>query len=478
MTSTFRYFSVAVLLLVVVTLLVMNDFASLWNGAEASLAWESAAPGGSHILPAMFLNWVWEQTHGNLFLMRLPSVLWLLMAGAGFFYLARPLFGLRTTVTALLVAGTSMGLPNLAKMATPDSWLFALHLIGFVLLLRHIKQPDGDWRWWFYAVVFASGLIAPWYSLVYFSMLATFILGRPGQARQLWRLQAWLPALLAVAVCWFSGTLEWRPDWFFVHQNRPGGYLLLLLGYLPFAGFILSGLRDYAPKLHKGDEMAVLIFAGFMAGMMAQSPAIYFVPALLIARQMDAYFLPVFPYRNFVKAGAVLHLIAAFFGSLILFFGGVYYLQGAGFRVAALIAGAYWSMSFVGVIGLYGMHRRWAIGGPILAGAFALLLFWLSGYPLLEARRKLELDLTNALPADAEALVYVQCGYHEALPAMAAYVRREFPQTTLVANERKVSGLKRPFYLISRTEIVSCASMFRADSTAAALRLYHCLQTE
>lgn len=478
MTATFRYFSLAVSLLIAVTLLVMNDVASLWNGAEASLAWESAAPEGSRFLPAIILNWIWMQTDGNLFLLRLPSVLWLLMASAGFFYLARPLFGLRVTVTALLVAGTSIGLPNLAKTATPDSWLFAMHLVGFVLLLRHIKQPAGPWRWWLYAVVFMSGLIEPWAALIYFSMAAAFLLGRPGQGRLLWRLQPWLPALAAMAVCWLSGTLEWRPDWFWVNQNQPGSYLLVLLGYLPFAGFILSGLRDYAPKLYKGDEMAASLTAGFVAGLLAQSPAIYFVPALLIARQMDAYFLPVYPFRNFVKTGAVLHLIAAFFGSLALFFGGIYYLQGAGFRVAALIAGAYWSLSFVGVIGLYGMHRRWAIGGPMLAGAFTLLLFWLSAYPLLEARRKTEFGIMDVLPADTEPSVYIHCGYHDPMPAVAAYIRREFPQATVVANEQKTASSKRPYYLISRTEISSCEAIFQSDSTAAALRLYHCLPSE
>jgi len=478
MSNTFRYFSWAVSLLIVVTFLVMNDFASLWNGAEAALAWESSAPSGSRFIPATVLNWIWNETDGNLFLMRLPSVLWLLAAAAGFYYLARPLFGLRTTVAALLVAGTSMGLPNLAKIATADSWLFALHLVGFVLLLRHIKQPSGPWRWWYYVVVFASGLILPWSTLLYFSVAAVFLLGRPGKGRQLWNLQPWLPALMAIAVCWLSGTLEWRPDWFFIHQNRPANYAIPLLGYLPFAGFILSGLRDYAPKLYKGDEMSMVLAAGFLSALMAHSPAIYFVPALLIAKQMDAYFLSGFPFRNFVKTGAVLHLIIAFFGSLALFFGGMYYLQEGGFRAAALIAGAYWSMSFVGVIGLYGLHRRWAIGGPILAGAFTLLLFWLTAYPLLETHRKAEFGLPAALPADSEANVYIQCGYYDPLPGIAAYVRRSFPQVSVVANERKIIELEKPFYLISRTEISSCNTIFQADSTAGALRLYHCLPSE
>lgn len=478
MSSTFRLFSLAVSLLIVVTFLVMNDYASLWNGAEAALAWEGTAPAGSRVIPAVVLNWIWTQTDGNLFLMRLPSVLWLLAAAVGFYYLARPLFGLRTTVAALLVAGTSLGLPNLAKIATVDSWLFALHLIGFVLLLRYIKQPSGVWRWWFYLVVFVSGLILPWSTLVYFSMAAVFLLGRPDKVRQLWNLQPWLPALLAVAVCWSSDTLEWRPDWFFIHQDWPANYVMIILGYLPFAGFILSGLRDYTPKLHKGDEMAIVLFSGFLPALMAHSPTMYFLPALLIAKQMDAYFLPVFPFRNFVKIGAVLHLIIAFFGSLAMFFGGIYYLQAGGFRVAALIAGAYWSMSFIGVIGLYGLHRRWAIGGPILAGAFALLLFWLTAYPLLESRRKTEFGLMDVMQASPVERLYVHCGYHEALPAVAVYVRIKFPEMSVVANEQLIPQDQKPFHLISRAEINSCHSIFSSDTSAAALRLYHCLPAE
>jgi len=98
----------------------------------------------------------------------------------------------------------------------------------------------------------------------------------------------------------------------------------------------------------------------------------------------------------------------------------------------------------------------------------------LTAYPLLETRRKADFGLSAALPAASEANVYIQCGYHEPLPGIAPYVRRSFPQASVVANKLSIKEFQKPYYYISRTEISDCSQSFRADSTAGSLRLYHC----
>jgi hypothetical protein len=403
----FRIFGWLVGAICVINMLVMNDFASLWDGAEAALARGGAGGESPLHLPAMIQKLLWNAAGGNLFIYRLPGTIWLLGAAAGLYFLARPLFGQRTVILTLLVAGASLGIPQLAKVATADAGLLALHTIAFVLLLRYLKQPRTVWRIAFYGAVLLAGLIHPFSTLILFCAGPAVLYFRHPQGKRLWALQPWAAAIVAFGIAWLTGSVQWNPPWLLANFPSAPYWVVALLGFLPFTGFVLSGLRDYIPKLRKGDETALIIIAWLVAGLLAGSSVAGIALALLIARQMDAYFHPNYPFAAVVQTGAVLHLILIFFAAMGLMLGGLYYFEGVGFRAGLAVGAAYWSMSFLGVIGLYGRQRRLAIGGPILAGALAVLLFWLQAFPLLESRRKQEVGLLSETPADAGAGVDV-----------------------------------------------------------------------
>lgn len=401
----FRVFCVVVGAICVINMLVMNDFASLWSGAEAALANSSGAEVRWY-LPAIIQKMLWNAGGGNLFVYRLPGVVWLLGAAAGFYFLARPLLGARTAVLTLLVAGASLGIPQLAKIATPDAWILALHTLAYVLLLRFLKQPRMVWRIAFYTVVLSAGLVHSYSTLILFCIAPAILYFRHPQGKRLWALQPWTAAIVALGIASFTGAAQWNPPWFFAGFFQSPYWLVTLLGFLPFTGFVLSGLRDYIPKLRKGDETALIVLVWIGAGLLAGTPVAGVALALLIARQMDAYFHPNYPYAAVVQTGAVLHLILVFFGAMGLMLGGLHYFGGLGFRAGLAVGAAYWSMSFLGVIGLYGKQRRLVIGGPILAGALAVLLFWLQAFPILESRRQQSIGFLSDVAVEGKSTTY------------------------------------------------------------------------
>ncbi len=431
--AQFRFFAIAAGVLTLTNFLVMNDYAGLWSGPEAAIAWGGTNEGLAPLLLAWRYHMLWETAEGNLFLFRLPSVLWMGIATAVFYILAKPLFSRRTTILAMLVAAGSIGLPQLAKLATPDSCLLALHTLGFLLMLRFMKQPSPRWRFAFYGAVLAGGLIHPWATFILFAFGPVFLFQIKEWRKQFWSLHPWIPALLVLGLGRLLGYDMWRPPYFVSGLYHEPYLFVVLGGFLPFTGFVLSGFRDYLPKLRRGDEMAQILIMWCLGGLLAGSPVAAIPVAVVVARQMEAYFHPNYPFSNWVKTGAVLHLIAAFFGAMALMMGGLHYFSGPGFRAGMAVSAVYWSMSFLGVVGLFGMQRRLVIGGPVLAGMLGILVFWLQAYPLWESRRKAEIKIVDSIPAGYGDTVYVIHRHTRDFPNLAVYARRQFPGATVKA---------------------------------------------
>ncbi|MEO0341166.1 MAG: hypothetical protein AAF242_18370, partial [Bacteroidota bacterium] len=70
-----------------------------------------------------------------------------------------------------------------------------------------------------------------------------------------------------------------------------------------------------------------------------------------------------------------------------LMLGGFFVFRGAGFRSGLAFSSVYWMLSFVLVIGLYGLNRRFIYTGGLLIGLLTTTLFCLQVYPLLENQR-------------------------------------------------------------------------------------------
>jgi hypothetical protein len=197
--------------------------------------------------------------------------------------------------------------------------------------------------------------------------------------------------------------------------------LFSLLGMAPLSGFLVAGLRDLVYKLRRGEELSFILLAGLVGSLMVQSVLFPFFLAFLAAKQAELYFgQGPYPWEGWVKAVTVLHLIVVFMVVVLALIGGFIQFESAGFRALLGTCAGYWMFSFLGVIGLYGKRRDYTLGGMILAGVVALLLFWVQVYPYAHLQR----NWPERLVADWDDAGQIAVGAGQQSLAAAPYLRR------------------------------------------------------
>jgi len=431
--SSRRLFFLICGLLFVTNVLVINDIATVWNGAEARFLWNAHIDQATPVrTPAHYLSALITENPTHTFWVRLPGVLILLISLAGIYALSRPVLGGRAAWWTILVLGSSFLLPNLAKVATLDSWTFCWHALGYLLLLRYLKEPGLLWRLSFYLVLSLGLWTSPLSTVLLFALLPALWYWRHPQGRRMWKLQPWGAILLLGAVLHSAELIDWTGAEQYLAPFSAGFYLYALLGMFPFLGFLLGGLWELVPKLRRGEELALLNASLLASALIAQSHVLHLVLALLIAKQMHVYFQEKYPYRGLVRSGAILHLVLLFLLSTLLMLGGFFRFGGVGFRSALAFVAVYWMLSFVGVIGLFSGNRRYIWGATIASGLLPTLLFWLQVYPLIENRRNLPKRIVEAAAEfhSAQEPVYLIDGPDR--NNVALYLKTAY------------SGLKRP----------------------------------
>ncbi|OAV44359.1 glycosyltransferase family 39 protein [Lewinella sp. 4G2] len=407
-------------------LLIRTDVISPWPGAE-SLSLGHAL---SNLRGYSLLSFLYYQLFGYgsaidastqavwLFPRLLSSVAVLLTAYFTYKYGSR-LFGKSGIALGLLAAGASLFLPFFGKVATPDA-LALLGQTGFLLTVflmgadksRNYLLPAGIF-------LFVAGLAAPISTLVFgvaTIVAARFILGGGKQ---------WLSAMILVSlplvILLLQGNQGVRSYWFW--GSQPLAYLKFIgyvaLGFLPLFGFFLAGVRDLFYKVARGEQAGRLFAAGLAISLLTQSLVFPLVLALLAGKQMQLYFnAPNYPWKDWVRGGAVIHLIFAFLGAFfVLLFGGISF-PGAGFRAALGMVAAYWIFSLLGVIGLYGDKRDFALGGTLLAGLLSILFFWVQVYPYFETERQWAEQLVQKMEVKLPVYISPGEGTDVALPAL------------------------------------------------------------
>jgi len=158
--------------------------------------------------------------------------------------------------------------------------------------------------------------------------------------------------------------------------------------------------------------------------------------ALLIAKQMTVYFKENYPFQDWVKTGAILHLLLVFSAAFLLLYNGFIYFEGEGYRAGMSISGSYWALSFVGVIGLYGMRRPLALGATLLSGLIGMSFFWMQLYPLVESKRATVITAiqeVRRLAPETKELLLLQESKHK-FPNIAVYAAPLF-DTVLIARD-------------------------------------------
>ncbi len=404
----FRLLLIIVVLLFVVNLLIMNDFVTIWSGAETSFVWNSLFGERIFFLPYRLAGFLSGDSLGA-FGLRLPSAV-VLLAGLAFFYLAaRRFLGSEATLTALMALAASLVVPNTGKLATLDAWAFAVQAAGTGFLLLFLKKPDLASRLFFYFFLGFSLWFRPLSSGILFSVFPAILYFAHPQGRRLGKLYPWAAIVVGSLLLWLAG--QWKWEWPGLLFSFDTGALLLaaVLGWLPFLGLVASGLVESLVKVRKGEELSVINMAWLAASLAAHSLVLHLVLALLVGKQLRAYFDPRYPYRGLVRTLSILHLLLVFFAAMFLMMSGFREFGGTGFRSGLAFGGTYWMLSLIGVFGLFGLNRRQVWGGMLFSGLLATFFFWSQVAPLLESRRDLPKRLLaaalEARPAEADELV-------------------------------------------------------------------------
>jgi len=415
--------------------LIRLDVITPWPGAE-SLSLDHALSNNRGESPLSFIyyylfDWgraIDESTQAIWVFPRLISAVAMMATGYFTYRFGSRLFGASGVALGLLCAAASLFLPFFGKLATPDA-LALLGQAGF-LFATFLAGADKTRNYVLPAAVFLllAGLAAPLSTLVF--GLGTIFAARAtlGGGKQ-WMNFLYLLALPLVIVL-LQGNQGIRSYWFWGSQPLAYPKFLgySLLGFLPLAGWVLAGLRDLVYKASRGEQAGKLFAAGLAIGFITQSLVFPLLLALLAGKQMQLYFREGnYPWKDFVRGGAVVHLILAFLGAFfLLLFSGISF-PGAGYRAALGMAAAYWIFSLLGVIGLYGDKRDFALGGSLLSGLLTVLFFWVQVYPYFEAdrnwaedlARKMEVKLPTYIP-DEEALSPARPAFRRAGIPLAA----------------------------------------------------------
>lgn len=359
-------------------LLVMNDFASLWNGAE--------------VLNIEYFKSIQNWIGINTFSWRLPSVCITILAFVGIYFLGRKVFGELTTIEALLVLGSSLLVVNMGKVATGDSWLFFALSLSFISLILFLKQPILKWKISYITFLILAAFIHQYSTLVFSLGTCFYLFASHPKGENLRPLLRWTAGILTIRFLYFHDFIDFSVYTFYLSFSNLSisqSLIWMMIGMLPWTGFLWAGIWEMIQKLRKKEEFALIISAGFFGGLFSHALILQCILAFMIARQISAYFRPNYPYKNIVKTGAILHLLFAFGAIMYVMISSFDFFQAIGFRSAMAVGAVYWMTSLTGVIGLVGMNRRFIKGGMALSGLMLTLIFWLQLYPLIETQRNL-----------------------------------------------------------------------------------------
>ena len=392
----------------VAALLVQLDVITAWPGAEGFAlanavgdAWEGYLPTAlNHALLPLGPT-VSEASNAQFTFPRIFSALCLLLT-AGFTYRwMTQLFGRQVSQLTLLCAGSSLFLPFFGKVATADTLALLGHsgMFWTVLLFGLTKDQRKMLPFGVFALI--GAIAAPVSTLLLSLMLV--ILAVFQRMDYGWQWPAGISVGISCLVLLVQGPQGANTYWYYGQEDSRVLDLLYygLIGMLPLAGWLVGGIRDLIFKGRQFEQFSLIVWMAIVGTLLAQSLLLMLLLALVAGKQMQLYFTERYPWGDYVKTGAVLHLILAFGASFLLLAGGGIAFPGAGFRAGLGMAAAYWIFSLLATLGIFGGRRDFAIGGSVLAGLLATMFFWVQVYPYLEADRNWPQRLLAEVPAAA-----------------------------------------------------------------------------
>jgi len=434
MSNRLRLFFAATIFLTLANLLVVNDWMTFWNGAEANLLLAVQDAQG-FFLPVSGVEFFANSFGFSAFAVRLPGIVLFLLTIGGFFLFGKKIFGTESLQYTFLVLGSTLLLVNLSKFVTADIWLFAMQTLAVLALVRYLKEPQLQWQIALFTCTTLAALVQVWSTLVLTIGLATYLYFLHPQGKRLGQSYLWALWLVLLPIFYFRDTLQTINEYFFLDfsWSSIGNYFLLNgLSILPWAGFFLAALWHMFKRLQKQEELAIITGGWFIVALLAQSLAVQAVIAIIVAKQVIGWRDKNYPYGNIVKTGALLQLIGFFLAAMVGLIGGYLRFEGLGYRVVLSVSAAYWIWSFVGTLGLYLNNRPSIISGMTISGMLAMLFFWLQFYPAWENYRSLPkravAEASKLAYQNKSATLYIAAPDSLKLENMLLYAKEEFAE--------------------------------------------------
>ena len=404
--SRWRFFVWMCTFFVGAALLVQLDVITAWPGGEGyALAravdarWGDYLPAAiNHALLPLGAD-VSADLDGQFLFPRLLSALWLLLAGFFTYRYTARLFGKETGQLALLCSGASLFLPFFGKVATADTLALLGHSGMLWSVLLYVLANDRRLIYGFGVFVLLGAVAAPVSTLLLSMMIVVLAVFQ--RTDYSWTVPAGVAVGVSCLVLLVQGPQGANTYWYYGQEDSRVLDLLYygLLGMLPLAGWTVAGFRDVIFKARNFEQFSLIIGMAMVVTLLAQSLLFMYLVALLAGKQMQLYFRePNYPWKDWVRSAAVIQLVVAFIAAFLALTGGSIAFPGEGFRAALGMAGAYWIFSTLGVIGLFGDRRDFAIGGTVLAGVLTVMFFWVQVYPYVEAGRSWPEELLAATP--------------------------------------------------------------------------------
>ncbi len=403
--SRYRFFLGLTGLLLVVNLLIGNDYITIWLGAESDLllnAQEAAAAGGGsglEFLPGFVLEMLYSYTGFNISYLRYISVIVLLLSFIGIYHWGRKIFGEDTVVITLLVAAASFMLTNVAKLVTADVWLFGAQALFLIFLILYIKQPIIKWLGAvviFMLIGIAVNLVAMLIWSVGLGIYYFLLHPNKNNARSI-LLKVILPIASLGLICLFACPPDTSGYFLFTFGSVSYGKYLMytFLAVLPWLGFLIAGLVDAFIKIKTREELAIISIGWLIFGLASMSMVVQLLFAYLAAKHIISYLRKPYPYEGLVKSVSLFMLLISFIVITLMLIGGWQQLGAGGYQSSLAFGALFWIFGFVGCMGLFLKEKRFIIGGFALSALLVTFAFWGRVYPLVEKFRELPRQLVE-----------------------------------------------------------------------------------
>ncbi len=497
-----RNFLLTVVALFLFTLFIGNSVFTLWDTAEgtyAALAKDVYDTGNWLTPSASWMSseqvfplqvWLTALSYSMLgvteFAVRFPSLLALIGVFVAFYFFGKERFGEETITFASIVLCSSLIIPSIAKIGTPDALALLCTTMAILAFYNYLQNGLAKWNYIFWGAI-ALGLLANGVSILILAVgiwLFLFAINT-NERSKLMAMKPWLllPLALTPFLIWLIAVFQADSSYFFQvwyasgegsWSSLPGfHFLILCFAFLPWVGFLPNSIMDSFKGASKKETdglfftgvliLGWIIYELFPFKLPTTALAVHPLLAILIAQQFLHHKKACEKYHDFsvdehpklraqkagfnkenwIKTAAILGLISTFLLTLLLMLNSYHYVGPAGMRSSSMLSLVFWGTGFLGIIGLYSRNPNLMFYNMFIGGFAFSLLLWVLIVPILEPAKSVnKRAVTEAIKqAEADVPVVIAVSPSKQMPSLPFYVSQTFKDKTMIEDASDLEEL-------------------------------------